>query len=49
MDIKETTLDGVKEIHMDTFIDHRGDYVEIHNKKMYKAAIGDIKFVQALS
>lgn len=46
MEIKDTSLKGVKIIKMDSsFIDHRGTYKEIYNKKLY-SALGDIEFIQ---
>jgi len=35
MNIRDTELYGVKEIQLDAFEDHRGEYVEIYNKEEY--------------
>lgn len=46
MEIVKTRLKGVKLIITDpSFIDYRGFYREIYNKKLYNA-LGDIEFVQ---
>lgn len=46
MEVRNAQLKGVKMIVMDSpFIDHRGFYKEIYNKKFYNA-LGDIEFVQ---
>lgn len=41
---KETPLDGVLEINLDSFIDFRGSYTEIYNEKLYSKF--KINFVQ---
>ncbi|MFH0958621.1 MAG: dTDP-4-dehydrorhamnose 3,5-epimerase [Pseudomonadota bacterium] len=45
--VKETTLIDVLEITLlDCFEDHRGEYVETYNEKIYFDAGIDVKFVQ---
>ena len=46
MDVKKTKLEGVLLIKLDMFEDHRGEYVETYNEKLYKKRGIDIKFVQ---
>jgi len=43
---EQTKLEGVLLIHLDSFEDHRGEYVETYNEKAYKEAGIDVKFVQ---
>tara|TARA_Y100000310_G_scaffold335234_1_gene416751 strand:- start:60 stop:557 length:498 start_codon:yes stop_codon:yes gene_type:complete len=45
MKIKDTSLPGVKEIQLDTFEDHRGQYVETFNKALYEEFGINIGFV----
>jgi dTDP-4-dehydrorhamnose 3,5-epimerase len=44
--IEKTKLAGVLLIQLDYFEDHRGEYVETYNEKMYHEAGIDVKFVQ---
>ncbi len=44
--ISETSLDGVLNIELDAFEDHRGAYVETYNLKEYKKAGIEVDFVQ---
>ncbi len=44
--IEETTLEGVLTIQPYVFEDHRGEFVETYNEKIYKAAGIDFRFVQ---
>ena len=46
MKIEKTKLRGVLLIHLDCFKDHRGEYVETYNEKIYKSNNIGIKFVQ---
>lgn len=46
MKICKTKLDGVLLIRLDKFIDHRGEYLETYNEKLYKDNGVGIKFVQ---
>lgn len=46
MEICQTKLEGVLQIKPDVFSDHRGEYIEIYNDKMYRAKGIDVKFVQ---
>ena len=50
MEIKDTSLKGVKIIETEApFVDYRGCYKEIYNKKLYDTlydTLGDIEFVQ---
>lgn len=43
--VKDTTLDGVKVITLPSFEDFRGEYVETWNEEYYKV-LGDIHFIQ---
>jgi dTDP-4-dehydrorhamnose 3,5-epimerase len=46
MIIEKTKLDGVLLIRMQPFEDHRGQYIETYNKKLYTENGIDVKFVQ---
>ena len=45
MNIKDTTLHGVKEIQLDVFEDHRGEYIETYNKIEYMSNEIGVEFV----
>jgi len=44
--VSKTKLEGVLLIQLGGFEDHRGEYVEIYNRKEYAGAGIDIDFVQ---
>ncbi len=46
MEISPTKLDGVKLVKLESFEDHRGEYLETYNKEIYKKKGIDIDFVQ---
>ena len=46
MIVQKTQLEGVLQIQLDTFEDHRGWYVETYNEQKYHEAEIDIKFVE---
>jgi len=46
MEIEKTKMNGVLLIKPYVFEDHRGEYVETYNKKLYKEAGVDVDFVQ---
>ena len=46
MGILKTKMNGVVLIKLDAFEDHRGEYVEIYNKDLYKKNGIDIDFIQ---
>ena len=46
MIVKETKLGGIRLIKLDGFEDHRGEYLELYNEKMYKSNGIDIDFVE---
>ena len=46
MIVEKTTLDGVLLIKLDCFEDHRGEYVELYNEKLYRSKGIDIDFVE---
>ena len=46
MKVEDTKLDGLRQIKLETFEDHRGWYVETFNEQKYRAAGIDIKFVE---
>ena len=46
MKILKTKLDGVLQIKLDAFEDHRGIYLETYNEKIYKKLKNKINFVQ---
>lgn len=43
--VAKTSLDGVLKVQLDIFEDHRGQYIETYNEKMYQEHGIDIKFV----
>lgn len=44
--VDRASLEGVLKIHLDTFMDHRGKYIEIYNEEDYKAHGIDVRFAQ---
>lgn len=46
IDVERTKLDGVLLIKPSIFEDHRGQYVEIYNKDLYRKSGIDVKFIQ---
>jgi dTDP-4-dehydrorhamnose 3,5-epimerase len=46
MDIFKTKLDKVMLVKPDTFEDHRGDYVETYNERLYLEHGIDVRFIQ---
>lgn len=46
MKIVKTKLDGVLSIHLDSFNDFRGEYLETYNEGLYKKYGINIKFIQ---
>jgi len=46
MKVSETKLKGVLLIELDTFEDHRGEYVETYNESLYQRHGIDLRFVQ---
>jgi dTDP-4-dehydrorhamnose 3,5-epimerase len=46
MIITKTKLDGVLLIKLDGFEDHRGEYVELYNEKLYRSKGININFVE---
>lgn len=46
MIIEKTKLEGVLLIKLNAFEDHRGEYIEIYNKKMYASKSIDVDFVE---
>jgi len=44
--VKKTKLDGVLLATLEVFKDHRGEYVELYNKKLYGRKNITIKFIQ---
>jgi dTDP-4-dehydrorhamnose 3,5-epimerase len=46
MVVEETKLEGVLLIKCDGFEDHRGEYLELYNEKLYKSKGIDIDFVE---
>ncbi|EKD83495.1 MAG: dTDP-4-dehydrorhamnose 3,5-epimerase [uncultured bacterium] len=44
--VEKTKLEGVLQIKLDAFEDHRGEYVETYNERDYRAAGIDVSFVQ---
>ena len=44
--VSETKLEGVLHISPDVFKDHRGQYVEVYNKELYKKKGISVDFVQ---
>jgi len=45
MRVSRTELDGVLLIKLDIFEDHRGQYIETYNEKLYREKGVDVKFV----
>jgi dTDP-4-dehydrorhamnose 3,5-epimerase len=43
---EKTELEGVLLIHLDSFEDHRGEYIETYNEALYRENGIDVKFVQ---
>lgn len=46
MHVEKTKLNGVVLIKLDGFEDHRGEYVQIYNKREYKENGIDVEFVE---
>ena len=46
IDVERTKLGGVFLIKLDCFEDHRGEYLELYNEKLYKSKGIDIDFVE---
>ena len=46
MHVKKTTLDGVLEVNLENFSDHRGEYVETYNLDLYSSKGIDVRFIQ---
>ena len=46
LNVIETNLKGVLQIKLDSFEDHRGEYAEIYNRKLYKSKGIDIDFIE---
>ena len=46
MIIEKTKLEGVLQIRLEAFEDHRGYYIETYNEDLYKQNGIDVKFVQ---
>ena len=46
MKISKTNLDGVLKIKLQPFRDHRGEYIEIFNKVLFKKTNKRISFIQ---
>jgi len=46
MKVEKTKLDGVLLVKLEGFEDHRGEYVELYNRKKYQAEGIDIDFVE---
>ena len=46
MKVSKTKLEGVLLIQIDTFEDHRGEYAETYNEKLYKENGISVNFVQ---
>jgi len=46
MTIVKTTLDGVLQIKLDSFEDHRGYYIETYNEELYKKNGINVNFIQ---
>jgi dTDP-4-dehydrorhamnose 3,5-epimerase len=44
--VEKSKLDGVLLIHLDSFEDHRGEYVETYNERDYQMAGIDVRFIQ---
>ena len=46
MIVEKTNLEGVLQIKLKAFEDHRGYYVETYNEDLYKKHGIDVKFIQ---
>ncbi|WP_127717717.1 dTDP-4-dehydrorhamnose 3,5-epimerase family protein [Halobacteriovorax sp. HLS] len=46
MKVNKTELDGVLEIDIECFKDHRGEYIETYNEQIYKDNGVEVNFVQ---
>ena len=46
LNTNKTKLKGVLLIHIDSFEDHRGEYIETYNEALYRKNEIDVKFVQ---
>ena len=46
IEVSKTNLNGVLLIKPDVFEDHRGEYIETYNKKLYEESGIDINFIQ---
>lgn len=46
MIVDKTELDGVVLIKLNGFEDHRGEYLELYNEKLYKSKGIDLKFLE---
>ncbi len=46
MIVEKTKLDSVLLIKLDGFEDHRGEYIELYNKELYKSKGIDIDFLE---
>jgi dTDP-4-dehydrorhamnose 3,5-epimerase len=46
MKVTSTNLKGVLLVELDTFEDHRGEYIEIYNKELYQKNDIQIDFIQ---
>ena len=46
MIVEKTTLDGVLQIKLDCFEDHRGYYIETYNEELYKKNGINVNFIQ---
>jgi dTDP-4-dehydrorhamnose 3,5-epimerase len=46
MKVQKAKLEGVLLLQPDVFEDHRGDYVETYNERLYKESGVDVTFVQ---
>ena len=46
MIVKKTKLNGVRLIKLEGFEDHRGEYLELYNEKLYKSNNIDVDFVE---
>ena len=46
MKVLKTQLEGVLLIQLDTFEDHRGEYIETYNEEIYRQQGINLKFVQ---
>ena len=46
MIVKKTKFNGVRLIKLEGFEDHRGEYLELYNEKLYKSNNIDVDFVE---